>query len=277
MAVIVKSKKKLGFERKRSMTQEHLLVEKLGPVLSLTLNRPESLNAFSPEMIFGLTNTIREAQTNADLQVIVLYGAGRSFSAGGDVKTMGQASSEQIYEHIGRLNELILTMKATEKPIIAAVHGFAAGAGFNLALACDMIIAAEDSKFALSFSQVGLVSDGGGSYFLPKLIGPHLAKQLFFSAEPISAEQLHQLGVVNFLFPVEKLQEETTKLALKLAHGPGKAFGKQKKLIEQSFTASLDEILEQERLIQTLMVQTEDHHEGIAAFKEKRKPQFKGR
>jgi len=259
------------------MTQEHLLVEKLGPVLSLTLNRPESLNAFSPEMIFGLTNTIREAQTNADLQVIVLYGAGRSFSAGGDVKTMGQASSEQIYEHIGRLNELILTMKATEKPIIAAVHGFAAGAGFNLALACDMIIAAEDSKFALSFSQVGLVSDGGGSYFLPKLIGPHLAKQLFFSAEPISAEQLHQLGVVNFLFPVEKLQEETTKLALKLAHGPGKAFGKQKKLIEQSFTASLDEILEQERLIQTLMVQTEDHHEGIAAFKEKRKPQFKGR
>jgi 2-(1,2-epoxy-1,2-dihydrophenyl)acetyl-CoA isomerase len=255
----------------------HLLVEKLGPVLSLTLNRPESLNAFSPDMILGLKNALIEAQNDPDTQVIVLSGAGRSFSAGGDVKTMGQAGPVQVYEHIGRLNELILTMKATEKPIIAAVHGFAAGAGVNLALACDLIVAAEDSKFALSFSQVGLVSDGGGSYLLPRLIGPHLAKQFFFTAEPIPAERLYQLGVINFLYPLEKLQEETTKLAVKLAHGPGKAFGMQKKLIDHSFTATLEEILEQERITQTLMVQTADHQEGIAAFKEKRKPSFKGR
>ncbi|MDR6998456.1 enoyl-CoA hydratase-related protein [Neobacillus niacini] len=259
------------------MTQEHLIVEKSGPVLSLTLNRPESLNAFSPEMIIGLTSAIRDAQADADVQVIILSGAGRAFSAGGDVKTMGQADPAQAYEHIGKLNELILTMKATEKPIIAAVHGFAAGAGFNLALACDLIAAAEDSKFALSFSQVGLVSDGGGSYFLPRLIGPHLAKEFFLSAEPISAQRLYGLGVINFLFPLEKLQEGTTKLVLKLAHGPGKAFGKQKKLIDHSFTATLEEILEEERLTQTLMVQTEDHQEGIAAFKDKRKPIFKGK
>jgi 2-(1,2-epoxy-1,2-dihydrophenyl)acetyl-CoA isomerase len=168
-------------------------------------------------------------------------------------------------------------MKEVEKPIIAAVHGFAAGAGFNLALACDLIVAAEDSKFALSFSQVGLISDGGGSYLLPRLIGPHLAKQFFFTSEPIPAERLYQLGVINYLVPLEKLHEETTKFALKLAHGPGKAFGKQKKLIDQSFTSSLEEILEQERLIQTLMVQTADHQEGIAAFKEKRRPAFKGK
>jgi 2-(1,2-epoxy-1,2-dihydrophenyl)acetyl-CoA isomerase len=255
----------------------HLVVEKLGPVLSLTLNRPESLNAFSPDMILGLKNALIEAQTDPDTQVIVLSGAGRSFSAGGDVKTMGQAGPVQVYEHIGRLNELILTMKATEKPIIAAVHGFAAGAGVNLALACDLIVAAEDSKFALSFSQVGLVSDGGGSYLLPRLIGPHLAKQFFFTAEPIPAERLYQSGVINFLFSLEKLQEETMKIAVKLAHGPGKAFGMQKKLIDHSFTATLEEILEQERITQTLMVQTEDHQEGIAAFKEKRKPSFKGR
>lgn len=259
------------------MTKEHLLVEKLGPVLALTLNRPESLNAFSPDMILGLTNAIRNAQNDADVQVIVLSGSGRSFSAGGDVKTMGQAGPTHVYDHIGKLNQLILTMKDTEKPIIAAVHGFAAGAGVNLALACDLIVAAEDSKFALSFSQVGLVSDGGGSYFLPRLIGPHLAKQFFFSAEPISAERLYQLGVINALIPLEKLQEETTKLALKLAHGPGRAFGKQKKLIDHSFTSTLEEILEEERLTQVLMVQTEDHQEGITAFKEKRKPAFKGR
>lgn len=259
------------------MTQEHLLVEKLGPVLSLTLNRPESLNAFSPEMILGLTNTIREAQNDDDVQVIVLSGSGRSFSAGGDVKTMGQAGPTQVYDHVGKLNQLILTMKNLEKPIIAAVHGFAAGAGVNLALACDLIVAAEDSKFALSFSQVGLVSDGGGSFFLPKLIGPHLAKQFFFSAEPIPAERLYQLGVINALIPLEKLQEETTKLALKLAHGPGRAYGKLKKLIDHSLTSTLEEILEEERLTQVLMVQTEDHKEGVTAFKEKRKPAFKGR
>ncbi|WP_042454181.1 enoyl-CoA hydratase/isomerase family protein [Neobacillus dielmonensis] len=259
------------------MAQDHLLVEKLGPILSLTLNRPESLNAFSPDMILGLTEAIHNAIEDGDIQVIVLSGAGRSFSAGGDVKTMGQAGGNQIYDHIGKLNDLILLMKDIEKPIIAAVHGFAAGAGFNLALACDLIVAAEDSKYALSFSQVGLISDGGGSYHLPRLIGPHLAKQFFFTAEPIPAERLYQLGVINYLVPLEKLQDETTKLALRLANGPTKAYGKQKKLVDQAFTSTLAEILEKERLTQPLMVETEDHQEGIAAFKEKRKPEFKGK
>ncbi|MFP7299397.1 enoyl-CoA hydratase/isomerase family protein [Neobacillus niacini] len=259
------------------MKSNDLIVEKLGPILSLTLNRPETLNAFSPDMILGLKAALHEAKNDLDVQVIVLSGAGRAFSAGGDVKTMGQADGNQIYEHIGKLNELILLMKDIEKPIIASVHGFAAGAGFNLALACDMIVAAEDSKFALSFSKVGLVSDGGGSYFLPKLIGPHLAKQFFFSAEPIPAKRLYQLGVINGLFSVDRLQEETTKIALNLAQGPGKAFGKQKKLIDHSFNSTLEEILEEERLTQVLMVQTEDHKEGVAAFKEKRNPVYKGR
>lgn len=259
------------------MSEQHLLIDIQGPVMTLTLNRPESLNAFSPEMILGLTQALRDAQENDEIRAIVLAGAGRSFSAGGDVKTMGQANATQVYEHIGKLNECILAFKETEKPIIAAVHGFAAGAGFNLVLACDLIIASNDSKFALSFSQVGLISDGGGSYFLPKLIGPHLAKQFFFSAEPIPAERLYQLGVINQLVPLEKLQEETVTFATKLAHGPSKAFGMQKKIIEHSFTASLEEILEQERITQTLMVTTEDHQEGIQAFKEKRRPNFQGK
>lgn len=258
------------------MTEEHLMIEKSGPILELTLNRPESLNAFSTRMISRLTSAIIDAGKDTDVKVIIISGAGRSFSAGGDVKNMGSSESLEVYDHIGRLNDCILTIKQSEKPIIASVHGFAAGAGVNLALACDMIVAAEDSKFVLSFSKVGLVSDGGGSYFLPRLIGPHLAKQFFFTGEQIPAERLHQLGVINFLAPSENLREETTNLAITLANGPGKAYGMLKRLIDHSFTATLEEILEQERITQTMMVTTYDHKEGVAAFKEKRKPVFKG-
>ncbi len=166
---------------------EHLVKEMHGKVLVLTLNRPDSLNAFSPKMIAGLTKEMKEAGKNPDVRAIVLTGAGRAFSAGGDVKSMGSNQPVDVYEHLGKMNECILAIKAVEKPVIAAVQGFAAGAGFNLALACDLIIASDDSKFALSFSQVGLISDGGGSYFLPRLVGPYLAKQLFSSAEPIPA------------------------------------------------------------------------------------------
>ncbi|MGE7764273.1 enoyl-CoA hydratase/isomerase family protein [Peribacillus sp. NPDC096540] len=258
------------------MLKEHLLTEVNNNVLIVTLNRPESLNAFSPDMISNLTKTITDVKHKPNIRAVVIKGAGRSFTAGGDVKSMGQASAGQLYDHVGKMNDCILAMDSSEVPIIAAVHGFAAGAGFNLALACDLIVASDDSQFAMSFSQVGLISDGGGSYFLPKLIGPHLAKQLFFSAEPISAERLYQLGVINYLFPLNQLEEETLKLADKLASGPTKAFGMMKKLVTHSFTATLDEMLEQERITQTLMASTEDHLEGVAAFKEKRKPEFTG-
>ncbi|KAF0995071.1 enoyl-CoA hydratase/isomerase family protein [Geobacillus sp. TFV-3] len=259
------------------MEAPHLLVEQSGPILWLTLNRPERLNAFSPEMIAGLTREIERAATDDTVRVIVLSGAGRTFCAGGDVKTMGQANGPQAYDHIGRLNRLILMMRSCEKPIIAAVHGVAAGAGFNLALACDLILAAEDSQFILSFAKVGLVSDGGGSYWLPRLVGPHLAKQFFFTAEPIPARRLYELGALSEVVPAERLREAVETLALQLASGPTKAIGKQKRLIEHALTATLEEILEEERLIQGLMVETEDHREGVAAFKEKRKPLFLGK
>lgn len=256
---------------------ESLLTEIQDRILFLTLNRPESLNSFNLEMLTGITDLIIDAENNPEIKVIVISGAGRSFCAGGDVKTMGNTNPTDVYEHIGVLNKCIKAIKDTHKPVIASIHGFAAGAGFNLALACDLIIASEDSKFALSFSQVGLISDGGGSYFLPQLIGPHLAKQLFFSGEAVSAERMAQLGVVNFLVPTKELKEETVKYANKLAYGPSKAFGMMKKLIDKSFTSNVDEMLEKERMIQTLMVATEDHHEGVLAFKEKRKPVFTGK
>src|SRR5690625_3403703 len=178
----------------------HVLVNINEGVMHLSLNRPNSLNAFSPDMITGLKEALNKAKVEEGIRVVSISGSGRSFSAGGDVKTMGKRKPLDVYEHIGELNELILLMRDLEKPIIAAVHGYAAGAGFNLALACDIILAAEESKFAMSFSQVGLVSDGGGSYFLPKLIGPYLAKELLFSADTISAHKAHTFGILNHLY-----------------------------------------------------------------------------
>ncbi|WP_454101220.1 enoyl-CoA hydratase/isomerase family protein [Metabacillus sp. SLBN-84] len=259
------------------MKMSDLLVEKSGNVLFLTLNRPERLNAFSAEMILSLTNELAAAKTDDSIRAVVLSGSGRSFSAGGDVKTMGEADGQQVYDHIGRLNECIKAFKELDKPVIAAVHGFAAGAAFNLALACDQILAAEDSKFVMSFSQVGLISDGGGLYFLPRIIGPYKAKQLFFNAEPITAVQAEEYGIVNKVVPLEQLKDEAVSYAHKLSQGPVKAYGMMKKIINASAMSTLEEILEQERIAQTLMISTEDHHEGIHAFKEKRKPIFQGK
>ncbi|OIK14497.1 enoyl-CoA hydratase [Bacillus sp. MUM 13] len=259
------------------MENEDILVNIKDGVMHVTLNRPESLNSFSPDMISGLSKAISDAQESTEVKVMIISGAGRSFSAGGDVKTMGQATALETYEHIGKLNQCIASLQNSKVPIIAAVHGYAAGAGFNLALACDLIIAEEGSKFAMSFSQVGLVSDGGGSYFLPRLTGPYLAKKLFFSGEPIEAQKLYELGILHSVVPARQLKEDAENLAIKLAQGPGIAYAKMKQLIHQSYTSSLEEMLEQERMTQTLMIATEDHLEGICAFKEKRKPVFKGK
>lgn len=257
----------------------HLLIENKDGILNLTLNRPESLNAFSSEMITGLREAIQEAKKDDSIRVVILSGAGRSFSAGGDIKGMGNRDKAPLntYDRIGNLNALILAMKDLEKPIIAAVHGYAAGAGFNLVLACDMILAAEDSKFVLSFSKVGLISDGGGLYFLPKLIGPYRAKELFFRAEPISAEEGKELRIVNHIYPLEEFPQKVNAFAAEIAAGPSKAYGFIKKITDQSMDSSLSEILEQERITQAVIADTEDHLEGIQAFKEKRKPNFTGK
>ncbi|SFK20789.1 2-(1,2-epoxy-1,2-dihydrophenyl)acetyl-CoA isomerase [Halobacillus dabanensis] len=255
---------------------DHLTVDVKGPVLSCVLNRPDALNAFSNQMITGLQEALEEAERNDEVKVVILSGAGRSFSAGGDVKTMGTASAEHLYNHIGVLNQLILKIKDLAKPVVAVVHGYAAGAGFNLALACDQILAAEKSKFVLSFAQVGLVSDGGGHYFLSKLIGPYRAKELLFHGEPIPVETAVEWGMVNRVFPLGELEEEAMNYALRLSKGPGRAMGMMKKIVDQADKSDLATILEQERITQTMMAATEDHKEGVQAFKEKRRPNFIG-
>lgn len=252
-----------------------LLVEVKEGVMQLTMNRPESLNAFSPEMVVGIKDAMKQAKDDETIRVVTLSGSGSSFSAGGDVKTMGGATALQTYDHIGELNEVILSMRDLEKPIIAVVHGFAAGAGFNLALACDMILAAEETNFILSFSKVGLISDGGGLYFLPRLIGTYRTKELLFSAEPITANEAHSYGIVNHVYPLDEFEAKANEFVTKIASGPVTAYGFMKKIADSSLTSSLDEILEQERINQATVVSTEDHQEGVQAFKEKRQPNFR--
>lgn len=255
-----------------------LLVEKQGKILILTLNRPECLNAFSQEMIISLTEQLQQAEKDDSVKVIVIRGSGRAFSAGGDVKNMDSRTDiGSVYDHVGQLNQCILTMQKMEKPIVAAVHGYAAGAGVNLALACDFILASDESKWILSFAQVGLISDGGGLYFLPKILGPHKVKELFFLAEPISAKEALAFGIINRVVPIEELQDEVINFAARLSQGPLRAYGKMKKIINESYQLSLEQMLERERLTQMLMVETEDHKEGVIAFKEKRAPIFQGK
>ncbi|TGB03894.1 enoyl-CoA hydratase/isomerase family protein [Halobacillus salinus] len=260
-----------------SLGNEHVAVQVNGPVMSCVLNRPDALNAFSDQMIIGLQQALREAKENEDIKTVVLSGAGRAFSAGGDVKNMGDATAQHIYDHVGILNELILQIKELPKPVIAVVHGYAAGAGFNLALACDQILAGEESKFVLSFAQVGLVADGGGHYFLSRILGPYRAKELLFRAEPVPVETAVEWGLVNRVFPLDQLEEEAMNYAVALSKGPGRAMAMMKRLVDEADHADLASILEQERVTQTMMVSTDDHKEGVQAFKEKRKPVFAGK
>ncbi|RWZ58126.1 enoyl-CoA hydratase [Halobacillus fulvus] len=260
-----------------TLGNDHLTVQMNGPIMHCVLNRPKALNAFSDDMIIGLQQALTEAEKNEEVKVVVLSGAGRAFSAGGDVKSMGEATPQYLYDHVGELNKLILMIKELAKPVVAVVHGYAAGAGFNLALACDQILAGEDSQFVLSFAQVGLVADGGGHYFLTKILGPYRAKELLFKAEPVPVETAVEWGLVNRVFPLADLEEEAMNYALDISKGPARALGMMKKLVDQSEKADLASILEQERITQTMMVTTDDHKEGVQAFKDKRKPQFVGK
>ncbi|OLO38883.1 enoyl-CoA hydratase [Alkalihalophilus pseudofirmus] len=259
------------------MSNQHFLKQIEAGVMRLSLNRPEALNAFSEEMLRGLISSIQEAKQNEDIKVVVLNGSGRAFSSGGDVKNMGETSGTKTYEFVGILNELILEIKSLNKPVVASVHGFAAGAGFNLALACDLIIAAEDTKFILSFAQVGLISDGGGLYFLPHVLGPYRTKELLFSAKPLEVQKAKEWGLVNEIVPLEQLPEATETLANQLANGPTRAIGIMKQIADEASTLTLENVLKREQITQAMMVTTDDHLEGVQAFIEKRKPKFKGK
>lgn len=247
-------------------------------VLRLVLNRPESLNALNLKLKAELAEAVAFAGADAGVRAVLLTGAGRAFCSGGDITEMD--ASRTADEARRRMRHLLhtihLPLTRLEKPVIAAVNGHAFGAGFSIALAADLVLVSDEAKLSFAFAKVGLVPDSGALFFLPRLIGLNLAKELIFTAKVISAAEARELGLVNRVVPKDDLDAEAMELAAELAAGPAIALGMMKTLINQSPTSSFEEMIELEAYAVSVVTATADHAEGIAAFLEKRSPSFGG-
>jgi 2-(1,2-epoxy-1,2-dihydrophenyl)acetyl-CoA isomerase len=258
-----------------------LLVSLEAGVLTLTLNRPEKLNAFNPEMHQALRQGLERGADEAEVRAVILTGSGRGFCAGQDLSerdvSAGAAPIDLSVSLGSNYNPLVRRLRALAKPIVCAVNGVAAGAGANIALACDIVLAARSARFVQAFSRIGLVPDSGGSYFLPRLVGTARAMGLALLADSLSAEQAEQWGLIWKTVDDERLGAEATALARRLANGPTKGYGLLKKALYSSSGNSLDAQLDLERDLQREAGLSEDYREGVTAFKEKREPKFSGK
>jgi 2-(1,2-epoxy-1,2-dihydrophenyl)acetyl-CoA isomerase len=264
------------------MKYECLLYEVQDRIATLTLNRPDRLNALGGTLREDLYAAVMQSASDPDVGVVVITGAGRGFCSGGDVKSMnereqaGQAST--IDERLAPVRDrCILAMRDCPKPIIAAINGAAAGAGMNLALACDMRIASTAAKFSQAFVKRGLAPDWAGSYFLPRVVGIAKACELIFTGESIDAAEALRLGIVNAVVAPEELMNAAYSLARKIASGAPVAVAISKRAIYHNQEVDLRSALEFETFAQGVCKDTEDHKEGVKAFVEKRAPVFRGR
>lgn len=241
----------------------------------ITMNRPDKLNAFTFEMSKEMNDALKKAERDKDVRAIVITGAGRAFCSGQDIEDIDEDTDHAEFLR-ERYNPLIEKIATIEKPVIAAVNGVAAGAGMSLALACDFRLASEKASFIEAFIHIGLIPDSGSLYYLPRLVGHAKALELAVLGEKISAEQALDLHLVTRVFTVDHWEAETTAFVERLAHMPTKAIGLIKRYLNESMTTELSAMLEKEAYGQRIAGQTADHREGVAAFIEKRKPQFKG-
>jgi 2-(1,2-epoxy-1,2-dihydrophenyl)acetyl-CoA isomerase len=266
---------------------DHLLGRVEERVATLTMNRPERRNAFSNDMLAGLARALQDAETANDVGCVVLTGAGGAFSAGGDVKGMnerntGGADGPGID---ARIHAQRLSQRATAgrlytmpKPVIAALPGAAAGAGFALAMACDLRIASESAVLLTSFARVGFSGDYGGTYFATRVVGAAKARELYFLSDRVSAQEALRVGLVNRVVPAAELEKATRELALRLASGPAVAYRYMKENINRAASgADVFDCLDLEATHHVHTGLTEDHREAARAFVEKREPTFKGR
>ncbi|HLA99599.1 MAG TPA: enoyl-CoA hydratase-related protein [Anaerolineales bacterium] len=250
------------------------LLERDGPLALVTLNRPEALNALSPEMLAALCDQLEALDADPQVRVIILTGGPRLFAAGSDIKAMAGASSQDIL----RLDTIRYwrRLRQVSKPLIAAVSGYAFGGGCELALTCDLIVAAESAKFAQPEIKLGIMPGAGGTQRLAKAIGPYRAMEMVLTGEPLSAQQAFDLGLVNRLVPDERLLAEARELGRLIASRPPLAVRLARQAVRHGVETTLNEGLELERRNFVQLFDTHDQKEGMAAFLEKRPPEFKG-
>jgi 2-(1,2-epoxy-1,2-dihydrophenyl)acetyl-CoA isomerase len=259
-----------------------ILVEDLDGVRTITLNRPQALNAFDRQLRAELHEALRAAERDSSVRVLVLTGSGRAFSVGQDLRDLessrGADGRVRFDELLRRsYNPIIKRLAESEKPIMAAVNGVAAGAGLSLALACDLRLASQAATFVTAFSSIGLVPDSGALYFLPRLVGRPKAYELLLSSDRVSADDAHRLGLVNQVLPSEDFQAAVQQYATRLAQGPGLVNALTKRGLARAETAQLDEVLELEAQYQEIAGRSDDFREGVEAFLAKRSPRFQGR
>ncbi len=264
------------------MTSE-LLFERQGGIATITLNRPDSGNAFTTEMLEAWERALRECIADDAIRAVVLTGAGRIFCSGGDVKRMARNSAggqqpwdrrKYLTDHVHRIP---LTLMELDKPYIVAVNGAATGAGMDMALMGDLRIAAESARFAETYIRVGFVAGDGGAWMLPRLIGTPKALEMLWTGDFVSAQEAERIGLVNKVVPDDKLMEATYAMAERLANGPTVAIRLMKRMVQQGANSDFRSALDFAASCAAIAASTEDHKEATRAFAEKRKPEFKGR
>ena len=263
------------------MGYEDIIFRKENRVATIVLNRPDSLNALGGSMREDIIDAIQDVKGDKNIGALVITGAGRAFCAGGNIKEMEKMSVEiplvERRAFVRSVSHRIITeIRNLEKPVIASINGHAIGAGCNIALACDMRIASDNAKLGVSFINMGLVSDYGGLYFLPKLVGTAKALELYFTGDVIDAKEAERIGMVNKAVPPEELEKATYDLAGKIAKKAPIALGMIKEILYKGLNMDMASELDLEANAQSICLKTEDHREGVRAFLEKREPLFRG-
>lgn len=260
-----------------------LVVDIKDSIATVTFNRPKARNALSTEMRASLVENLHELEENDDIRCVVMRGEGDHFMAGGDVKRMSKLVQQppetlrnHFIQHIHALHPIMFAMRRMPKPVVASVAGAAAGAGVSMALACDLIIAAEDAFFTLAYCHIGTSPDGSSSFYLPRMVGLKKAMEIALLGDNFSATKAREMGMVNFVVPPDQLEPETRKLSERLAIGPTHVYGNTKRLLNRSLENEFESQLQMEAECFADCATRNDFKEGVTAFVEKRRPKFTG-
>jgi 2-(1,2-epoxy-1,2-dihydrophenyl)acetyl-CoA isomerase len=266
---------------KNMRTYETIKIDIHDGYVELILNRPEMLNALDQQVAEELCDLFDRMREDGEERALLLRGEGRAFSAGGNLKDMERSlvgnPAEFFEEPLKKIHEAALSLASLPLPVVGAVHGFVSGAGFNLALCCDLLLCSSETRFNQAFVRIGAVPDTGGTFFLPRLVGVARAMELFMLGDFVDAERAFAIGIVNRVIPADDLLTEARELARRLATGPTKAYAEIKQLVLGAATATLSEALDAEREAQLRIAATEDFKEGVRSFFHKRDPSYQGR